>query len=166
MTGNSSANFWTFLTVCWTAFPTVFRVDRHLLRNCCHPSSRFRPRCRSRLFTSGLSRSNLPEPLADFGVIGCAGGSVGDLLGAVSVVEPGVGAVSVLEEYFVLGTVPEVVAVGKDRVVLGFEDWFEEVVDEGSLARAEVLALGGLTVGAGAGAGVLAVALGAGAWAL
>jgi hypothetical protein len=84
------------------------------------------------------------------------------------VVEPGVGVVSVLEEYFVLGTVPEVVAVGEDRVVLGFEGWFEEVVDEGSLAWAEVLALGGLTVSAGTGAGarVLAVALGAGAWAL
>ncbi len=24
MTGNSSASFWTFSTVCWTAFPTVF----------------------------------------------------------------------------------------------------------------------------------------------
>jgi hypothetical protein len=67
--------------------------------------------------------------------------------------------VSVLEEYFVLGTVPEVVALGEDGVVLGPEDGLEEVVDEGSLARAEVLALGGLTVGAGAGAGVGALAV-------
>jgi hypothetical protein len=118
---------------------------------------------------SGQSQSNLPEPFADFGVICCTGsgvgGGVGDLQGAVSVVEPGVGAVSVLDEYFVLGTVPEVVALGKDGVVLGPEEGFEQVVDEGSLARAEVLALGGFTVGAGAGAGVgaLAVILDAGA---
>jgi hypothetical protein len=50
--------------------------------------------------------------------VGCTGGGVGggvgDLLGAVLVVEPGVGAVSVLEEYFVLGTVPDVVALGED----------------------------------------------------
>jgi hypothetical protein len=80
------------------------------------------------------------------------------------VVEPGVGAVSVLEEYFILGTVPEVVALGEDGVVLGPEDGFEEVVDEGSLALAEVLSFGGLTVGAGTGAGVgaLAVVLDAG----
>jgi hypothetical protein len=112
---------------------------------------------------SGRSRSSLPEPFADFGVVGCTGGSVGggvgDLLGAVSVVEPGVGAVSVLEEYLVLGTVPEVVALGEDGVVLGPEDGFEEVVDEGSLARAEVLAFGGLTVGAGTVAGVVALAV-------
>ena len=69
-------------------------------------------------------------------------------------VEPGVGAVSVLEEYFVLGTVPEVVALGEDGVVLGLEDVFKEVVKEGSLARAEVLAFSGLTAGAGIGAGV------------
>ncbi len=73
---------------------------------------------------SGCSRSNHPEPFADFGVTGgaggCVGGGIGDLLGAVSVVEPG--AVSVLDEYFVLGMAPEVVAVGEDRVVLGFED--------------------------------------------
>jgi len=103
------------------------------------------------------------------GVVGCTGGGVGggvgDLLGAVSVVEPGVGSVSVLDEYFVLGMVPEVVALGEDGVVLGPEEGFEEAVDEGSLARAEVLALGGFTVGAGTGAGVgaLAVVLDAGA---
>jgi hypothetical protein len=99
--------------------------------------------------------------LADFGVTGGAGRGVGDLLGSVSVLEPG--AVSVLDEVFVLGMAPEVVAVGKDGVILGLEDWFEEVVDEGNLARAEVLALGGLKVGTGAGAGALAIALGAGA---
>jgi hypothetical protein len=36
--------------------------------------------------------------------------------------ERGVGAVSMLEEYFVLGTVLEEVAMGEDGVVLGFED--------------------------------------------
>ncbi len=58
--------------------------------------------------------------MADFGVTGGAGGGVGDLLGAVSVFEPG--AVSVLDEAFVLGMAPEVVAVCKDGVVLGLED--------------------------------------------
>jgi hypothetical protein len=47
--------------------------------------------------------------------------------------------------------------------VLGLDEVFEEVVDEGSLARAEVLAFGGLTViaggGTGAGAGVMATVL-------
>jgi hypothetical protein len=42
--------------------------------------------------------------------------------------------VSVLEEYLVLGTVPEVDGLGEDRVVLGLEEVFEEVIDEGSLA--------------------------------
>ncbi len=44
-------------------------------------------------------------------------GGVGDRLSAVSVVEHvdrGVGAVSVLDEYFVLGTVPEVEGLGED----------------------------------------------------
>ncbi len=44
-------------------------------------------------------------------------GGVGDQLGAVSVVEHvdhGVSAVSVLDEYFVLGTVPEVEGLGED----------------------------------------------------
>ncbi len=61
---------------------------------------------------------------------------------------------SVLEDYFVLGAVPEVDGLGEDGVVLGLEEVFDEVVDEGSLAQAEVLALGGLIVGAGTGAGV------------
>jgi hypothetical protein len=109
--------------------------------------------------------------LADFGVVvfiggSIGGGGVGDLLGAVSVVDPvdrGVGAVSVLEEYLVLGTVPDVDGLGEDGVVLGLEEVFEEVVDDGSLAQAEVLAFGSLTgmagIGAGAGVGFLAAAL-------
>ncbi len=104
---------------------------------------------------------------------GVGGVGVGDLLGAISVVDPvdhGVGAVSVLDEYLVLGTVPEVEGFGEDRVVLGLEEVFEEVVDEGSLARAEVLAFGILTgmaeIGAAAGVGFLVVALVAGVGAL
>ncbi len=46
-----------------------------------------------------------------------------------------------MDEYLALGTVPEV-----DGVVLGLEEVFDEVVDEGSLAQAEVLAFGGLAV--------------------
>ncbi len=61
---------------------------------------------------------------------------------------------SVLEEYFVLGAVPEVDGLGEDVVVLGLEEVFDEVVDEGSLA------LGGLIVGAGTGAGVGVLAAG------
>jgi hypothetical protein len=68
--------------------------------------------------------------------------------------------VSVLEEYFVLGAVPEVDGLGEDRVVLGLEEVFDEVIDEGSLAQAEVLALRGLIVGAGTGAGVGVLAAG------
>ena len=97
---------------------------------------------------------------------GAAVGGVGDRLGAVSVVKHvdlGVGAVSVLDEYFVLGIVPEVEGLGEDGVVLGLDEVFEEVVDDGSLARAKVLAFGGFTRiargGTGAGAGVWAVAL-------
>ncbi len=56
---------------------------------------------------------------------------------------------SVLDEYLALGTVPEVDGLGDNRVVLGLEEVFDEVVDEGSLALAEVLALGGFTVMAG-----------------
>ncbi len=83
---------------------------------------------------------------------GAGAGEVGDRLGAVSVVEQcdlGVGAVSVLDEYLALGTVPEVDGLGEEGVVLGLEELFDEVVDDGSLARAEVLALGGLTARAG-----------------
>ena len=53
---------------------------------------------------------------------------------------------SVLDEYLALGTVPEVDGLGDDGVVLGLEEVFDEFVDEGSLARAEVLAFGGLAV--------------------
>jgi hypothetical protein len=114
---------------------------------------------------SGRSRRSLPEP---FGVVdftgggvfttggGAGAGGVGDWLGAVSVVEHvdrGVGAVSVLDKYLALGTVPEVDGLGYDGVVLGLDEVFDEVADEGSLARAEVLALGGLTGSAGVGTG-------------
>ena len=81
----------------------------------------------------------------------CTGG-VGDRLGPVSVVkylDGGVEADSVLELYLAFGTVPEVDGLGDDGVVLGLEELFDEVVDEGSLARAEVLAFGGLAVIAG-----------------
>ncbi len=58
---------------------------------------------------------------------------------------------------------PEVDGLGEDGVVLGLEEVLTEVVDDGSLARAEVLAFGGLTGiaggGTGAGAGVLAAVL-------
>ena len=90
------------------------------------------------------------------GSAGAGAGGVGDRLGAVSVVEQcdlGVGAVSVLDEYLALGTVPEVDGLGDDGVVLGLEELFDEVADEGSLARAEVLAFGGLAVSTGGGAG-------------
>ncbi len=83
---------------------------------------------------------------------GAGAGGVGERLGAVSVVEQcerGVGTVSVLDEYLALGTVPEVDGLGDDGVVLGLEEVFDEVMDEGSLALAEVLAFGGLAVIAG-----------------
>ena len=54
--------------------------------------------------------------------------------------------------------------------MLGLDELFEDVVDEGSLALAEVLAFGGLIgmvgTGAGAGVGFLAVVLVAGVGAL
>ncbi len=87
---------------------------------------------------------------------GGGAGGVGERLGAESVVEQcerGVGAVSVLDEYLALGTVPEVDGLGDDGVMLGLEEVFDEVVDDGSLALAEVLAFGGLAVIAGGGAG-------------
>jgi hypothetical protein len=80
---------------------------------------------------------------------GAGAGGVGERLGAVSVVEQcerGVGVVSVLDKYLALGTVPEVDGLGDDGVVLGLEEVFDDVVDEGSLALAEVLAFGGLAV--------------------
>ena len=51
---------------------------------------------------------------------------------------------SVLEVYLALGTVPEVDGLGDEGVVLGLEEGLEDVVEDGSLALAEVLALGGL----------------------
>ncbi len=54
----------------------------------------------------------------------------------------------------VFGMAPEVEAVGNDRVVLGLEDWADDVDDDGNLALAEVLAFGGLTIVEGAGGGV------------
>ncbi len=97
---------------------------------------------------SGRSRRSLPEPfgvvaLTVGGVLTVAGGAgagvggVGNWLGAVSVVEQrdlGVGAVSVLDEYLALEIVPGVDGLGDDGVVLGLEELFDEVVDEGSLA--------------------------------
>ena len=53
---------------------------------------------------------------------------------------------SVLEVYLVLGAVPEVDGLGDEGVVLGLEEVLEDVAEEGSLALAEVLALGGLAV--------------------
>ncbi len=64
---------------------------------------------------------------------------------------------SVLEVYLALGTVPEVDGLGDEGVVLGLEEVLEDVVGDGSLALAKVLALGGLTVIA---AGCVAVGTG------
>ncbi len=55
-------------------------------------------------------------------------------------------AVSVLEVYLALGTVPEVDGLGDEGVVLGLEEVLEDVVEDGSLALAEVLALAGLAM--------------------
>ncbi len=90
------------------------------------------------------------------------GGGEGYWLGTVSVLEPG--AVSVLEEAFVLGMAPEVETVGDDGVVLGLDELAEEVDEEGRAALAEVLALGGLVIliVVGGGAGVLVAVFGAG----
>ena len=51
-----------------------------------------------------------------------------------------------LEVYLALGAVPEVDGLGDEGVVLGLEEVLEEVVEDGSLALVEVLALGGLTL--------------------
>ena len=67
-------------------------------------------------------------------------------MSVVEYVDRGVGAVSVLEVYLVLGLVPEVDGFGDEGVVLGLDEVLEDVVEEGSLALAEVLALGGLAV--------------------
>ncbi len=90
------------------------------------------------------------------GLAGVGAGGVGDRLGAVSVVEYmdlGIGAVSVLDEYLGLGTVPEVDGFGDEGVVLGLDELFDEVVEAGSLALAEVLAFGCLAVRTGGCAG-------------
>ena len=67
-------------------------------------------------------------------------------MSVVEYVDRGVGAVSVLEVYLALGPVPEVDGLGDEGVVLDLEEVLEDVVEEGSLALAEVLALGGLAV--------------------
>ena len=85
----------------------------------------------------------------------CTGG-VGDRLGPVSVVEyvdRGVGAVSVLDEYLALDMVPEVDGLGDKGIVLGLDEVLEDVVEEGSLALAEVLAFACLVVRTGGCAG-------------
>ncbi len=56
---------------------------------------------------------------------------------------------SVLDEYLALGTVPEVDGLGEEGVVLGLDELFEEVVDKGSPALAEVLAFGCLAASTG-----------------
>jgi hypothetical protein len=71
----------------------------------------------------------------------------------VEYVDLGVGAVSVLDEYLALGTVPEVDGLSDEGVVLGLDELFEEVVEDGSLALAEVLAFGCLAVRTGGCAG-------------
>ena len=53
---------------------------------------------------------------------------------------------SVLEVYLVLGAVPEVDGLGDEGVVLGLEEVLEDVIEDGSLALAEVLALAGLAM--------------------
>ena len=51
-----------------------------------------------------------------------------------------------LEVYLALGAVPEVDSLGDEGIVLGLDEVLEDVVEDGSLALAEVLALGGLTL--------------------
>ncbi len=51
-----------------------------------------------------------------------------------------------LEVYLAFGTVPEVDGLGDEGVVLGLEELLEEVIEDGSLALADVLALGGLVM--------------------
>ncbi len=70
-------------------------------------------------------------------------------MSVVEYVDGGVGAVSVLEVYLALGLVPEVDGLGDEGIVLGLEEVLEDVAEEGSLALAEVLALGGLALIAG-----------------
>ncbi len=70
-------------------------------------------------------------------------------MSVVEYLDGGVEADSVLEVCLALGTVPEVDGLGDEGVVLGLEEVFEEVVEDGSFALAEVLALGGLILTAG-----------------
>ncbi len=51
-----------------------------------------------------------------------------------------------LEVVLAFGTVPEVDGLGDEGVVLGLEELLEEVVEDGSLALADVLAFGGLVM--------------------
>ena len=46
-----------------------------------------------------------------------------------------------LEVYLAFGTVPEVDGLGDEGVVLGLEELLEEVVEDGSLALADVLVI-------------------------
>ncbi len=74
-------------------------------------------------------------------------------MSVVEYVDRGVGAVSVLEVYLALGPVPEVDGLGDEGIVQGLEEVLEDIAEEGSLALAEVLALGGLAVTAAGGTG-------------
>jgi len=60
----------------------------------------------------------------------------------------------VLEVYLAFGTVPEVDGLGDEGVMLGQEALLEEVVEDGSLALADVLAFGGLVMTAAGCTGV------------
>ena len=51
-----------------------------------------------------------------------------------------------LEVYLALGAVPEVDGLSDEGVVLGLEEVLEDVVEDGSLALAEVLALAGMAM--------------------
>ncbi len=51
-----------------------------------------------------------------------------------------------LEVYLAFGTVPEVDGLGEEGIVLGLEELLEEVVEDGSLALADMLAFGGLVM--------------------
>ncbi len=70
-------------------------------------------------------------------------------MSVVEYADRGVGAVSVLDEYWALGTVPEVDGLGDEGVVLGLDAELEAVVKEESLALAEVLAFAGLVLRTG-----------------
>jgi len=80
-TGNSSATFLTFCTVCWTAFPTDLRVVWHCSRNSLWPRSRDLPKWSSRLLMSLCGLNWQVETC----IIGAGG--VGNLLKAVDRLE-------------------------------------------------------------------------------